>query len=127
MRGIGRLAALFVVLLLLPFGSSSSEAQQLQFYTGNSMLRVLGCPGLDTLTTNGVGSGQQGECTSYQTGLVIGPAVPIETWVAAQVSAGAANVQTQNETLQKQVDQLTARVQALEAALNRSNPGAAPK
>ena len=127
MRGIGRLAALFVVLLLLPFGSSSSEAQQLQFYTGNSMLRVLGCPGLDTLTTNGVGSGQQGECTSYQTGLVIGPAVPIETWVAAQVSAGAASVQTQNEKLQKQVDQLTVRVQALEAALNRSNPGAAPK
>jgi BMFP domain-containing protein YqiC len=36
-------------------------------------------------------------------------------------------VQAQNEKLRRQVDELTARVQALEAALTRSKPGAAPK
>ena len=118
MRDLGRLAALVVVWLLLALFSSSSEAQQ--FYAGNNMLRVFGCLPLDTLTIDG--SGQHGECTSYQTGLLIGPAVPIEMWVTAQVSGAAANLQTQNEKLQKQVDQLTARVQALEAALNRSTP-----
>jgi len=123
MRDLGRLAALVVVWLLLALFSSSSEAQQ--FYAGNNMLRVFGCLPLDTLTIDG--SGQHGECTSYQTGLLIGPAVPIETWVTAQVGGAAANLQTQNEKLQKQVDQLTARVQALEAALNRSTPGAVPK
>ena len=123
MRDLGRLAAIVVVWLLLAFFSSSSEAQQ--FYAGNNMLRVFGCLPLDTLTIDG--SGQHGECTSYQTGLLIGPAVPIETWVTAQVGGAAANLQTQNEKLQKQVDQLTARVQALEAALNRSTPGAVPK
>ena len=123
MRDRGRLAALVVVWLLLALFSSSSEAQQ--FYAGNNMLRVFGCLPLDTLTIDG--SGQHGECTSYQTGLLIGPAVPIETWVTAQVGGASANLQTQNEKLQKQVDQLTARVQALEAALNRSTPGAVPK
>jgi hypothetical protein len=55
---------------------------------------------------------------------VTGRALPIETWVAASVSGTA---KTQNEKMQRQVDELTARVQALEAALSRLPPGAAPK
>jgi hypothetical protein len=127
MRDMRRLATCVVVCLLLALFSSSSEAQQLQFYTGNGMARVFGCPPLDTLTLNGVGAGQQGDCTSYQTGLIIGPAVPIEAWVATQVSQAVANLRTENKNLQKEVDQLTARVQALEAALNRPRPGAGTK
>src|SRR5215813_2348108 len=84
MRDMRRLGASVIVWLLFAPLTSSSEAQQLQFYTGHGMSRVFGCLPLDTLTINGVGTGQQGECTSYQTGLIIGAAVPIETWVAAQ-------------------------------------------
>jgi non-ribosomal peptide synthetase component E (peptide arylation enzyme) len=120
MRHIGRMAAFLIVAVLVVPGSSSGQAPQ--FYARGA--RVFGCPGLQTLTTNGDGATQQGECTNQPNGSTLGAAVPIEAWVAAQVS-GAAKVQ--NEKLQRQIDELTARVQALEAALRRSRPGAAPK
>jgi len=44
--------------------------------------------------------------------------------VAAQVGGPA---KTQNDKLQRQIDELTARAQALEAALSHLPPGAAPK
>jgi hypothetical protein len=134
MRQFGRLAALLIggmLLMLLP--PSRSDAQSFYTGSGSNMFRVFGCAPLATLTLNGTGPTQQGECTSYQTG-EISPAVPIETWVRAQVS-GATGAGAQNEKLQRQVDELTARVQALEAALHRprgstapsSPPGPAPK
>ena len=87
------------------------------------MMRVFGGAPLATLTLNGMGATQQGGCTSAQTGAIT-PSLPIETWVTAQ-----------NDKLQRQVDELTARVQALEAALNQrprstvpgSTPGSATK
>ncbi|MGH7304152.1 MAG: hypothetical protein ACRELZ_12730 [Candidatus Rokuibacteriota bacterium] len=105
---------LFVLLLVGTAGvlyASRGEAQS--FYVGGG--RVFGCPANATLSLNGTGPTQQGDCTLYQTGSIV-PAVPIETWVAAQVSGGMAGLQTQNEKLQKQIDDLTARIQALEAA-----------
>ena len=127
MQDRSRLAVFVIVWLLLALGSSSSEAQQFYTAAGNNVLRVFGCAPLDSLTINGVGPTQQGECTSYQTGLIIGPALPIETWVTTLVSGAVNGVQAQNETLQREVDQLTARVQALEAALNRLKAQAAAK
>jgi len=44
--------------------------------------------------------------------------------VAAQVGGPP---KTQNDKLPRQIDELTARVQALEAALSHLPPGAAPK
>ena len=114
MRHIGRMAAFLIVAGLVVPCSSSGEEQQ--FYAGGS--RVFGCPPLETLILHGTVPRQQGECTN---GPVTRPAVPIEAWVATQVSGAA---QTQNERLQRQVDELTARVQALEAALSRSRSGA---
>jgi hypothetical protein len=114
------MAAFLTVAGLLVPGSSSGEAPQ--FYARGA--RVFGCPGLQLLTTTSDGATQQGECTSGPSGHSFGPAVPIEAWVAAQVSGAA---KAQNEKLQRQVDELMARVQALEAALSRSRPGAAPK
>jgi hypothetical protein len=98
------------------------------------MFRVFGCAPNATLTLNGTGPAQQGECTIYQTGAVV-PAMPIEAWVSAQVSGAVNDLRAQNEKLQRQVDELTARVQALEAAASqpprgtapRSNPGAGTK
>ena len=49
-------------------------------------------------------------------------AVPIEAWVSTQISG----LQAQNATLQRPVDELMARVQALEGAAS-SRPGTAPK
>lgn len=120
MRHLVRLAAFLIVGMMTALCSSTGEAQQ--FYAGG--FRVLGCPPLDTLTYHGTGPTQQGDCTSFQTGLVTGAAVPIEAWVATQMGGGA---KPQNETLQRQIDELTARVQALEAALSRSRPGAPPR
>jgi hypothetical protein len=120
MRLMLRLAPFLIVGMMTALGASTGEAQQ--FYAGG--FRVFGCPPLDTLTYHGTGSSQQAECTSYQTGLVTGAAVPIEAWVATQTGGG---VTGQNEGLQRQLDELTARVQALEAALSRSRPGTAPK
>ena len=113
MRHMGRWAA-FVLFVL---SSSSGEAQPFYALSGG---RILGCGPNDTLTPNA-------ECTSYQTGLVVGPAVPIETWVAAQVRGALSDAQTQNQRLQRQLDELTTRVQVLEAALRRSTPGAVTK
>jgi hypothetical protein len=111
--------------LLLALFSSNGEAQQFYTAAGNGyMRRVFGCPPLDTLTINGVGPTQQGECTSYHAAHAISPAVPIETWVTTQVSGAANGLKAQNERLQREVDQLTTRVQALEATLNRMKPGA---
>jgi hypothetical protein len=125
MRDMGRRSALVLGWLLLALFSSNGEAQQFYTAAGNGyMLRVFGCPPLDTLTINGVGPTQQGECTSYQAAHSISPAVPIETWVTAQVSGAANGLKAQNERLQREVDQLTARVQALEATLNRMKPDA---
>ena len=114
MRRTGR----WVAFVLLVLAASAGEAQQ--FYATPGGRRVLGCSPNDTLTVNA-------ECTSYQTGLVIGPAVPIETWVAAQVSGALSDAQTQNQKLQRQIDDLTARVQALETALSRLTPAAPEK
>jgi len=128
MRHTGRLAASVIVgMMLVIFPSSRSGAQPFYIGGSNNMFRVFGCPPLATLNIHGYGPTQQGDCTSFQTGTVTGPAVPIEAWVTEQVSGAVNGVQAQNEKLQRQVDELTARVQALEAALNRSKPGAAPK
>ena len=123
MRTVAGIGAGLIAAALVSLFASPSAAQS--FYTGgsNNMMRVFGCAPLATLTLNGTGATQQGECTSFQTGAIT-PAMPIETWVA-----------TQNDKLQRQVEELTARVQALEAALNQrprstapgSTPGAAPK
>jgi hypothetical protein len=125
MRDTWRWSAFAIGWLLFAFLSSNGEAQQFYTAAGNGyMLRVFGCPPMDTLTINGVGPTQQGECTSYQAAHIMNPAVPIETWVAAQVSGAVNGLQAQNQKLQREVDQLTARVQALEATLNRMKPGA---
>ena len=113
MRRTGR----WVAFCLLVLSSSSGEAQPFYALSGG---RILGCGPNDTLTPSA-------ECTSYQTGLIVGPAVPIETWVAAQVRGALSDAQTQNQKLQRQLDDLTARVQVLEAALSRSTPGGATK
>jgi hypothetical protein len=126
MPHLGRLAACLVVGVLIVLLSWGSEAQQFYTGSGSNMFRVFGCPGLDTLTINGTGPTQQGDCTSFQTGLVRGPAVPIEAWVAAQVSSATSGLRAQNEKLQRQIDELTGRVQALEATRGRSRPGATP-
>lgn len=125
MPHLGRLAACLVVGVLVVLLSWGSEAQQFYTGSGSNMFRVFGCPGLDTLTINGTGPTQQGDCTSFQTGLR-GQAVPIEAWVAAQVSGATSGLRAQNEKLQRQIDELTGRVQALEATRGRSRPGAAP-
>jgi len=123
MRIVARLGAWLVALALMSLFPSPSAAQS--FYTGGgtNMMRVFGCAPLATLTLNGTGATQQGDCTNFQTGAIT-PALPIETWITAQ-----------NDKLQRQVDELTARVQALEAALNErprsgapaSTPGSATK
>ena len=114
MRTVAGFGAWLIAAVLMSLFPSSSEAQS--FYTGggNNMMRVFGCPPLATLTLNGTGTTQQGDCTSSQTGAVT-PALPIEMWVTAQ-----------NDKLQRQVDELTARVQALEAALNQRPRSTAP-
>lgn len=110
----GRLAALVLAGIMVALPASTSEAEI--FYAGG--LPVYGCPENATY--------QDGNCTLFQTQAIV-PATPIDAWVAAQVSHAVANLRTHNENLQKQVDELAARVRALEAALNRSRPGAAPK
>jgi len=129
MRHLGPVATLLTVGLLLVLHSSSSEAQQFYTGSGNNMFRVFGCAPNTTLNVSGTGSSQQGDCTIYPGNVVA--AVPIEAWVSAQVSA----LHAQNEKLQRQVDELLARVGALEAAASsgprssgpRSQPDAAPK
>ena len=124
MRSLGCRSASLIGCLLLAFFSSNSEAQQFYTAAGNGyMLRVFGCPPMDTLTINGLGPTQQAECTSYQAAHIKSPAVPIEAWVTTQVNGAVNGWKAQNEKLQQQIDDLTARVQALEAALNRK-PGA---
>ena len=132
MRPNGRLTVLLIVGMVVVLHSWRCDAQSFYTGSGTNMFRVFGCPPNATLNLNGTGPSQQGECTLYQTGSII-PAVPIEAWVSAQVSGGATGLHAQNEKLQKQIDDLTARVQALEAAVNRiprtgapqSRPGAA--
>ncbi len=121
-----RLAACLVVGILIVLLSWGGEAQQFYTGSGNNMFRVFGCPGLDTLTINGTGPTQQGDCTNFQTGQLRGAAVPIEAWVAAQVNGATSALRAQNERLQRQVDELTSRVQDLEATRGRSRPGGAP-
>lgn len=126
MRRTGRLAALLIVGVVVVLHSSRCDAQSFYTGSGSNMFRVFGCPPNATLNLNGTGPSQQGERTIYQTGGVV-PAVPIETWVSAQVTGRANGLQAQNEKLQRQVDDLTARVHALEAALNRTLRTAAPQ
>ena len=121
---IDRVAVLLVVGMLGILLSSRSDAQPFYTGSGNNMFRVFGCVPNATLTLNGTGPAQQGERTIYQTGAVV-PAVPIEGWISAQVSGAVNDLRAQNEKLQRQVDELTARVQALEAP--RSNPGPGTK
>ena len=134
MHYLVRLAPLMIVGVLALLSPSRSDAQALSFYTGSgtNMFRVFGCPPLATLNLNGTGPTQQGDCTSYHTGGIT-PAVPLEAWLATQLGA-AGGLKAQNETLQKQVDELRARVQALEAALQKPRseaplalPSAAPR
>jgi hypothetical protein len=125
MRHSARLAALLVVALLGILHASSSDAQSFYTGSGTNMFRVFGCAPNATLNLNGTGPAQQGDCTIYQTGNIV-PAVPIETWVSAQVSGAVTDLRAQNEKLQRQVDELTARVHALEAATNPP-PGTAPR
>src|SRR5262245_20000563 len=114
-----RLASLVIICFYGLLQPSRSDAQALSFYTGSgtNMFRVFGCPPNATLSLNGTGPTQQGECTGYQS-YGVTPAVPIEAWVAAQLSASG-GLKAQNEALQKQIDELRARVQALEAALQK--------
>jgi len=49
---------------------------------------------LEDLHRSGTGPSQQGDCTIYQTGSVV-PAVPIETWVSAQLNGGVNGLQAQ--------------------------------
>ena len=114
MRTVARVCALLIAAALVSLLPSTGAAQSFYTGSGTNMMRVLGCAPLATLTLNGMGATQQGDCTSMQTGAIT-PALPIETWVT-----------TQNDKLQRQVDELTARVQALEAALNQRPKGAAP-
>lgn len=107
MRLFGRLAVLPIVGLIGVLYASGADAQSFYTGSGNNMFRVFGCPALATLSLNGTGPTQQGDCTLYHNGNIV-PAVPIETWILAQ-----------NEKLQRQVDELTARLQALEAATKR--------
>ena len=111
MRLIGRLAVLLVAGMLGILLSSRSDAQPFYTGSGSNMFRVFGCAPSATLTLNGTVPAQQGECTLYQTGAVV-PAVPIEAWVSAQVSGAATDLRAQNEKLQRQLDELMARVQA---------------
>ena len=122
MRHTGQIDTVLFVGELVLLLTASSEAQPFYTGSGNNMFRVFGCAPNTTLNLNGTGPSQQGECTLYQTNTVV-PAVPIESWVSAQVNA----VLAQNEKLQRQVDELTARVQALEAAASRSPRGATPR
>ena len=125
MLQLGRLAAFLIVGLLGILHASGSDAQPFYTGSGSNMFRVFGCAPNATLNLNGTGPAQQGDCTIYQTGSIV-PAVPIETWVSGLVSGAATDLRAQNEKLQRQVDELTARVQALEAATNQPspNPGA---
>jgi hypothetical protein len=129
MRYQDRLAALLLAAVVgVLLSSSRGEAQS--FYTGggNNMFRVFGCPANATLNLNGTGPAQQGDCTLYQTGNIVA-AVPIETWVAAELSGAMTGLQAQNAKLQKQVEELTARVQALETATQQRRstaPGSSP-
>jgi len=120
------LAALLTVGVFVVLHSSNGDAQSFYTGSGNNMFRVFGCPANATLNLNGTGPSQQGDCTIYQTGSVV-PAVPIETWVSAQLNGGVNGLQARNEKLQKQVDNLTARVQALEAVVNQSPRTIAPR
>jgi hypothetical protein len=115
MRHYVGLAPLLIVGLIAVLQPSRGNAQPLSFHAGGN--RVFGCPPLATLSLNGTGPTQQGDCTTYEVYSVI-PAVPLEAWLAAQLGPTGAH-RPQNETLQKQVDELTARVQALEAALQK--------
>lgn len=129
MRHLGPVAALLTVGLVAILHASSSEAQQFYTGSGSNMFRVFGCDPNTTLNVSGTGWTQQGECTINPGNVVA--AVPIEAWVSAQISG----LNAQNEKLQRQVDELLARVRALEAAASsgsgssgpRSQPGAAPK
>ena len=121
MRNLGAVAAeLLTVGLLGLLLASSGEAQQFYTGSGTSMARVFGCAPNTTLTVNGVAWAQTGECMITPSNVVA--AVPIEAWVSAQIIG----LQTQNATLQRQVDELMARVQALEGAAG-PRPGPAPK
>jgi uncharacterized coiled-coil protein SlyX len=53
--------------------------------------------------------------------------VPIETWVSAQLSGAVNDLRAQNEKLQRQVNELMARVHALEAATNPPPGNTAPR
>ena len=119
MRYQVRLAAVLIVGATALLQPSRSDAQALSFYTGSgtNMFRVFGCPPMATLSLNGTGPTQQGECTGY-TSYTVTPAVPIEAWVAAQISAPG-GLRAHNEALQKRIDELRARVQALEARIQK--------
>jgi hypothetical protein len=126
MRINSRLAAVLTVGAFVVLHSSNGAAQSFYTGSGSNMFRVFGCPAHATLNLNGTGPSQQGDCTIYQTGSVI-PAVPIEIWVSAQLNGGVSGLQAQNEKLQKEIDDLTARVQALEAVVNQSPRTIAPR
>ena len=109
------LAALMLVGMVVALPTSTSEAES--FYAG---VPVVVCPDLAFWES------EYSMCRHSQTGALV-PATLMEAWIEARLGVAAANVQTQSEKLQKQVDQLTTRVQALEAALSRSKPGSATK
>lgn len=122
MRHLGGLAAFLIVGMLVMLDASSSDAQPFYTGSGNNMFRVFGCAPNATLNLNGTGPTQQGDCTSFETSTMT-PAVPIETWVSAQVTG----LQAQNEKLQRQVEELTARVRALESSANQPPRSTAPR
>ena len=100
----GSLAALMVgMLVALPTSTTEGES----FYAGG--LPVVVYPDLTFYDR------ETSMCRHAQTGALV-PATVMEAWITAH-----------SEKLQKQVDHLAGRVQALEAALSRSKPGPGTK
>jgi hypothetical protein len=116
MRHLRPVAALLTVGLVAVLHAPSSGAQQ--FYTGSasSMFGRIRLRSEHDAERQRDRVSQQGECTIYPGSVVA--AVPIEAWVSAQISG----LHAQSEKLQRQVDELQARVRALEAAAS-SGPG----
>jgi hypothetical protein len=98
----GRVAALALVGIVVALPAPTSQAES--FYAGG--LPVIACP--DNAFY------ENGSCRRYDTGAIVPPTL-FDAWVATNVLGAVATLQTQNEKLQKQVDELTARVRALEA------------
>ena len=103
----GRVAALALVGIVVALPAPTSQAES--FYAGG--LPVIACP--DNAFY------ENGSCRRYDTGAIVPPTL-FDAWVATNVRGAVATLQTQNEKLRKQVDELTARVPRGEALAVKS-------